>query len=331
MQSSDSGLTRVGGSVRGANDPSLLRFVADLYFIRDWSEARIAKLLGCSRSKVSRLISAARAQGIVQIALVPEPKILEPLAEELASAIGISVSITPGQSSEAAASGRICAVAAAPMIAGELPTEGVIGVAGGYTVSTLVDALPRASRPGLVVVPIVGSYYVQDSNLDVNAVASSLARTLGASGRRILAPGLRDSLDTKMALLQDSTVRATTALWSQLDFVLVGVSGSPHDHPGYPTVMDQLDGDGRRRLAAKGVVGEVAGHLLGRDGSIVEDEWTSRALSIPFDLLRSFQRVVGVSAGSAKIDGIVAAVRSGVLKRLITDEPTARAILKLER
>jgi deoxyribonucleoside regulator len=329
VDSSEPGSARVGESIGGVGDASLLRFVADLYFVREWTEARIAKLLGCSRSKVSRLLSAARAQGIVRVTLVPEPKILEPLARELASAIGIAVGITAGQAADSAASGRICAVAAAPMIADELPTEGIIGVAGGYTVSTLVESLPRVSRPGLIVVPIVGSYYVHDSNLDVNAVASSLARALGASAQRILAPGLLDSLDTKMALLQDSTVRVTTALWTRLDFVLVGVSGPPHDRPGYPTVMDQLDAAGRRRLAAKGVVGEVAGHLLARDGSIVEDEWTSRALSIPFDLLRSFPRVVGVSAGVAKVDGIAAAVRSGVLKRLITDEPTARAILRL--
>jgi len=308
-------------------DSSLLRLVAELYYVRDWNEQSIARLLGFSRSKVSRLLTTARSEGIVQITLTPETSVLDPLSAEVAGSLGIPVRLTPGRAVDSASAGRLCAVAAAPLIAADLPQEGVVGVAGGYTVSALVDALAPMSRPGVTVVPIVGSYYVQDSNLDVNAVASALGRHLGASSRRILAPGLLDSLDTKMALLQDSAVRATTELWQQLDLVVLGVSGSPTDRPGYATVMDQLDAGGRARLHAKGVVGEVAGHLLSADGTLVEDEWTSRALSIPVELVRDCRRVVAIAVGEAKVPAIVASVKAGLVKLLYTDESTARAIL----
>lgn len=327
MQSGEAGKGRASSEGAGAGNGALLRLVAELYFVRDWPEAKIAELFGCSRSKVSRLLSAARRDGIVQITIAQDPELLGPLASQLSDALGAETTVTPGHE-EAASSGRLCAVASAPLIAAELPSEGVIGVAGGYTVSALVDALPKRELPGITVVPIVGSYHVHDSYPDVNEIAGNLARRLQASARRILAPGLFDSADTKLALLQDSTLRATTELWGHLDLVLVGISGSPRDRPGYPTVMDQLDTEGRSRLEAKGVVGEVAGHLLRSDGALIEDEWTSRALSIPFELLRASKRVIGLASGPNKVTSIIACARSGVLSRLFTDESTARCILR---
>ena len=312
-----------------SGDGSLLRLVAELYYRREWGQVQIAEVLGCSASKVSRLLAAARAQGIVQITIEPDSGSLRPLARQLSEALGVEATVTPGREGDPIAAGRMCAVAAAPLVATELPIEGVIGIAGGHTISALVNALPRVERPGLTVVPIVGSYHVKESFLDVNEIAGNLARQLHATAQRILAPGLLDSAATRLVLLEDSAVRATTAFWSHLDYVLVGVSGAPGDRPGYPTVMEQLSEDGLRRLEGKGVAGEVAGHLFGFDGTLVEDEWTSRALSIPFELLLASKQVAGVAAGSSKVNSLIACSRTGVLDRLFTDEPTARAILQV--
>jgi DNA-binding transcriptional regulator LsrR (DeoR family) len=311
----------------GLTDASLLRFVAELYYLREWGQAEIADMLGCSVSKVSRLLGSARAQGIVQITVEPDPSALRPLAHQLSDALGVEAVVTPGREGDPMVSGRMCAVAAAPLVAAELPVDGVIGIAGGFTVSALVSALPRIERPGLTVVPIVGSYHVTESFLDVNEIAGNLARHLHAAAQRILAPGLLDSAATRLVLLEDSAVRATTAFWSRLDYVLVGVSGAPGDRPGYPTVMEQLSAEGLQRLEAKGVAGEVAGHLFRFDGTLAEDEWTSRALSIPFELLSASKRVAAVAAGPSKINSVIACSRTGVLDALFTDEPTARAIL----
>ena len=311
----------------GPGDPSLLRLVADLYYVREWGQALIAELLGCSTSKVSRMLTLARAQGIVRVTVEPDPRTLEPLARELSDALDVEATVTPGRNVDGLSAGRLCAVAAAPLVAAELPVQGVIGTAGGHTIGALVEGLPQLQRPQLVVVPIVGSYLVQESVLDVNEIAASMARRLHASAQRLLAPGLLDSAATKLALLEDSAVRATTAYWDHLDYVLVGVSGAPRNRPGYSTVMDQLSEDGLRRLDDKGVAGEVAGHLFTVDGALVEDEWTTRAISIPFDLLLRCGRVAAVAAGPTKVDSLIGCARAGVLHRLFTDEPTARAIV----
>ncbi|MGD0862132.1 MAG: sugar-binding domain-containing protein [Candidatus Limnocylindrales bacterium] len=310
-------------------DRSLMRLAAELYYVRGWSQAEISRLLRVSISTVSRLLAQARAEGIVQITVERDPSELIPLATELADALSVRVTLTPGRTSNPAVAARVCAVAAAPAVADEVPTSGVLGTAGGYTIAALAEALPRMDRPELTVVPIAGGLHASvPPLLDINGVTDRIAAQLGASTRRLLAPGLLDSLAMKEALLEDSLVKVTTELWSRLDCVLVGVSGMPESNPGYPTVMDQLDGDIRRRLIAKGVVGEIAGHPFTIDGSLIEDDWASRLLCISFDVLRRSGPVIVVAAGSHKAQSIIGCVRTGVVGHLYTDELTAAAIME---
>jgi DNA-binding transcriptional regulator LsrR (DeoR family) len=328
-----------GGAPRSeAAEPTslreMMRLVAQLYYVRELGQPEIAALTGFSISKVSRLLSAARAAGVVRISVEGAPSAPTPLARALSDALGVEAWVTPGHETAPALAARLCAVAAAPRLLEELPHEGSIGLTGGYTVESLVNALPAGSsgsRPRLVVVPLVGGWDSSNPHLNSNEIARHMAERIGAGVRLLHAPGLLDNEATTAALLSDSAVTATTRYWGELKLALVGMSGAPRYAPGYGTVMDRLDEAGRNRLAGKGAVGDVAGHLVRLDGSFVEDEWERRTISIPIETLRRVPRVVGIAAGSNKVETIVAGSRTGLLHVLITDEPTAAAALELLR
>ena len=307
----------------------MMRLVAELYYVRQLGQPEIAALTGFSISKVSRLLAAARAAGVVRISVDGASDDPPPLARALSAALGVEVWVTPGHETGPALAARLCGVAAAPRLAEELPDDGAIGLTGGYTVEALVSALPSTSRPKTVVVPLVGGWDSSNPHLNSNEIARRLAERLGASVRLLHAPGLLDSESTTAALLADSAVTATTRFWGELRLALVGMSGAPRQIPGYATVMDRLDDAGRARLAGRGAVGDVAGHLVRLDGSFVQDEWERRTISIPIATLRAVPRVVGIAAGSNKVETIVAGARTGLLHLLITDEPTATAALAL--
>jgi DNA-binding transcriptional regulator LsrR (DeoR family) len=328
----------------GASDPAsaseateatsqreMMRLVAQLYYVRELGQPEIATLTGFSISKVSRLLASARAAGVVRISVEGAPSEPTALARALSEALGVASWVTPGHETSPALAARLCAVAAAPRLAEELPDEGAIGLTGGYTVESLVAALPAGSRPKAVVVPLVGGWDSSNPHLNSNEIARRMAERIGASARLLHAPGLLDNEATTAALLSDSAVTATTRFWGELRLALVGMSGAPRFAPGYGTVMDRLDQDGRARLTDKGAVGDVAGHLVRLDGSFVQDEWERRTISIPIDTLRTVPRVVGIAAGANKIETIVAGARTGLLHLLITDEPTAAAALELVR
>jgi len=331
MPSEAAGSPEFAGSdtLEASSQREMMRLVAQLYYVRELGQPDIANLTGFSISKVSRLLAAARAAGVVRISVEGAPSVPTPLARKLSEALGLEVWVTPGHETAPALAARLCGVAAAPRLADELPAEGVIGLTGGYTVESLVAALPSASRPMAVVVPLVGGWDSSNPHLNSNEIARHMAERIGAGVRLLHAPGLLDSEATTLALLSDSAVTATTRFWDELRLALVGMSGAPRFSPGYGTVMDRLDEDGRARLAEKGAVGDVAGHLVRLDGSFVQDEWERRTISIPIETLRRVPRVVGIAAGTNKIETIVAGARTGLLNLLITDEPTAAAALEL--
>ena len=318
-------------SSEATSQREMMRLVAQLYYVRELGQPEIAALTGFSISKVSRLLSAARSAGVVRISVEGVPSEPTALARALSEALRVEAWVTPGQETSPALAARLCAVAAAPRLAQELPEEGAIGLTGGYTVESLVAALPPASHAGAVVVPLVGGWDSSNPHLNSNEIARHMAERIGAGVRLLHAPGLLDNEATTAALLSDSAVTATTRFWSELRLALLGMSGAPRFAPGYGTVMDRLDDAGRARLADKGAVGDVAGHLVRLDGSFVQDEWERRTISIPIETLRTVPRVVAIAAGSNKVETIVAGARTGLLHLLITDEPTAAAALELVR
>ena len=322
-------LTRVGRARAAGSDRELMRLVAELYYLRDLTQPEIARLTGFSVSKVSRLLAQARAGGIVRISVEP-PAVVEPgVAGAIAERFGVEVHLTPGGDPHPSVAARLCGLGAADVVARALPQAGVVGITGGYTIGALVSAMPRLERPGLTVVPLVGGWDTRNPHLDCNELARRFADRLSADVRFLHAPGMLDSEETKLALLRDSGIAATTRYWERLALAIVGTSGGPLARPGYGTVMDRLDDAGRRRLAEKEVVGDLGGHLFRADGSFVDDEWSRRTIAIPIELLRRTPRIVLVAAGSNKVEAIVGALRSGLVHVLVTDPPTAQAVLQL--
>lgn len=312
-----------------AADRAVMRLVAELYYARDLRQPEIAEMTGFSVSKVSRMLAQARELGVVRISVEPRTEEQPAIARELGDRFGVEVWLTPGRETEPSAAARLCGVAAADRVAAWIPSSGALGIAGGYTIDALASALPRRSLADLTVVPVVGGWDSRNRYLDVNELARRIADRLGAQVHYLHAPGMLDDEETKEALLRDSGVAATTSHWARLDAALLGVSGGPTLAPGYGTVMDRLDDVSRRRLVGFGVVGDVSGHLLRTDGSIVEDEWSRRTISISIDELRRVTKVILVAAGSNKRESLLGALRSGIASHLVTDRATAEGILRL--
>lgn len=317
-----------GGQPAGAPDDEMARLVAELYWVRGHSQSSIAELTGYSISKVSRVLAHARAAGIVRISVQPTADQLAELAGRLAKALSIEdAHLTPGHTDDPGRATRLCAVASAPRMAEMIPEAGVLGLAGGYTISALVDALPQRSSPRLTIVPLVGSLDPATPYLDINELARRAAERLACRYLRLPAPGRVDSVSLKRALLDDSGIKRTTEYWDRLTVALLGISVGPLADPGYTTVMERLEDPERHRLVQRGVAGDMMGHLFMLDGTIVPDRSSDLSVAAPIEALRNAALVVAIAAGPQKVDGIIGACRTGLIHVLITDEPTANEIL----
>jgi DNA-binding transcriptional regulator LsrR (DeoR family) len=80
-------------------------------------------------------------------------------------------------------------------------------------------------------------------------------------------------------------------------------------------------------LRSQGVVGEICGCYFDSNGHFCDTEMLKRTIAVPFETLRRVPLVIAVASGVAKAEAIVGALRTGVVKVLITDELCAQAIL----
>ena len=67
-------VTGEGATAHGAGrfPPALMHAAATLYYVKDETQADVARSLGISRATVSRLLAEARRLGIVRIEVLPQ-------------------------------------------------------------------------------------------------------------------------------------------------------------------------------------------------------------------------------------------------------------------
>ncbi len=220
-------------------------------------------------------------------------------------------------------------VIAAEYVGSILETGMRLGVA---SWSTTISNVARALEPGSV------------SNLSVAALAGGVSDpVLGAEQRELVtfvaglypdsiafylhAPLILDSPAVREALVAESSVRAALAAAAQSTVGLVGIGElSSQATVVRASVVSREDAVG---LTKAGVVGSLCGHFFdaqGRPAGHLEP----RTIALTWEELRRIPRVIAVAYGPEKIDAIAGALRSGVVHILVSDMPTATALLALE-
>ena len=82
-----------------------------------------------------------------------------------------------------------------------------------------------------------------------------------------------------------------------------------------------------RALLAAGAVGDLLVHPFDAAGRFVAPDLGERAMAITVDQLRRVPRVVAVAAGESKAAAIAGALRTGVIRILVTDAAAATRLL----
>lgn len=304
----------------------LLFRVAELYYLQDRTQEQIAQALKISRPHVSRLLKRARRAGIVTISVRP------PFGHSTALAEGIR-RVFPLRDVLVVPSGVAPLARVAEAAAGYLPSriqrDSMVGVSWGRTVRMIADSLPNDPRRSVEVVPLVGGMGPVGEALHANEIARRFASRLGGKYYVLNAPAMAESVGAHGMLVRDGTVRAILERAGKVDVAVVGiggmVSGSTLVQSGY------LKPDHLRRLTALGAVGDICSRFFGRDGSPCRSSITERVVGIELNDLRQLPWVVGAAAGTEKATAILGALRGGYINVLITDEATARAVLRAAR
>ena len=309
------------------NRASLLLEVARMYWDEGLGQTEIARRTGYSRPTISRMLAEARRVGVVTVTVAHPIERLMALEKRLVDAFGLKTArvseATPGNGSDI---GPDVARTAADLLLESCGPHSVIAVSNGRAVAAVVHHTPERSWPSSTAVAMLGSVGESFNTEDGPDVCRNLSLRLGGRFRSLTVPLVFDSLTLARAVREEDQVATTLELAARSDIALTGV-GTVGTSVS-PLLRRWMTPEVVRECRERGVVAHVCGHHLDAGGRHVHTALCDRTLCLDPDRLREIPLVVGVAAGPDKIVAIRAALRGGYLSALVTDEATARAVLK---
>lgn len=301
--------------------------VAQLYYLEDFTQERIARRFGFSRSSVSRMLKEARASGLVEIRIRSPLKAADGVGCELGSRLGLReclVLASTGRGASGDVSGDLGAFGAKYLR--ETVADGdVVGVGWSSAVHDVISSGNLLGKRGVTVVQLIGSLGGFVPDLDGASIIGSFARALGARQYFLQAPIIVTDAAVRDGLLRDRHIARTLELAGRADVTIVGVGTIDRNSGQYRA--GYLDDGDLETIAGRGAIGEICGSYFSRDGSRVALEMNGRTVGLDFEGLKKAPTRVAMGWGVRKALANIGAARSGLVNVLITDEGTAREML----
>ncbi|MDR0504353.1 MAG: transcriptional regulator [Bifidobacteriaceae bacterium] len=307
-----------------------LQLAAELYYLQDYTMETIGHRLGLSRSSVSRLLKAARQEGLVTIRLnAPAARRLG-LAAKIQERFGVEahvVSLT--DDADAYQSLDDVALAAARLLAMWVDSQTILGVAWGTTTTAIARHLQPKSAPGAIVVQLNGAANTRSSGITyAGSIISRFADAFGATVLDFPVPAFFDFAETKNLMWRERSIRRVLDVAARADIALFSVGSLTGPLPSHVYSAGYFEQADLETLRAEGVVGDVCTVLLRRDGSYADIDLNRRASGPNPQQLKLIPRRLCAVAGPAKLAPLLAALRAGVATHLVVDEGLARRLVK---
>jgi DNA-binding transcriptional regulator LsrR (DeoR family) len=308
-----------------AEEVELLTRVASLYYLEDATQAEIAAALGLSRPKVARLLSKARAEGIVEISIRTHPALNLPLEAELAQRFGLTQAILVADQPNEQLQRMLAARAVAELLARLLPDQGVVAVGMGRNVGAVSEQLLSPLQRACTFVSAIGGSPQVGENVNSGDACRRLAERFGGRAEILYAPPYADSIRSRTAFMKHADIRETLDHSAGARFAIVGVGDARDDGPvvqmGCFSTLDMA------RMRKAGAVGDILGFFFDLAGEPVADSVCDRVVGLGSEQLRAIPQVIAMASEPNKEQAVLGALRTGVVDVMVTSLETGRWVL----
>jgi lsr operon transcriptional repressor len=298
-------------------DEALLARVAWLYYNDGLTQSEVGKLLGIPRIKVSRLLEAGRTSGLVQLRINSRQQGCLELEARVRQQFGLSDCRVIPESTSEDINMRV-GQAAAQYLMQKLQPGDSLSVGWGETVTHSIRMLGyTAQERGIGLYSLTGGVrtYVEGMR------EANWHRNVNI----IPAPLVLSTPVLAQALTQEPSVSSLISKALEADYKLVGIGGLSETATvvtqGYlaPSEIDPL-----RRSGARG---DILCHFYDRNGRDISLPLHDRVVGVNLEQLRQSEKVIAAAGGPTKTGPILSALRGEIIDILVTDEPTALALL----
>jgi len=156
---------------------------------------------------------------------------------------------------------------------------------------------------------------------------SDLASKLGGKSLSLHAPAVTDSPQERENLLALRQVREVLDLTNQAQIALIGIGAIRPATASMFQFASMSEADIRAITDNKKAAGEILLRVIDEFGEELDTNLNQRIVGLELEALKKIPLTIGVATTQEKVMPIVAALRGGYLKVLVTDEETAKEVL----
>ena len=311
---------------------NFLAQVATWYYQDELSQSEIATRIGRSRSMVSRLLTEAREEGLVEIRIHFPLKRDAGLEKRLEQTFGLTQARVLAEAPDDydLLLKRLGGLGALELQ--EHLHDGMdIGISWGTAVHAVVQAMSANPLRDVQVVQIIGATDSDDPAINVNVdgpeLARMLAQKLDGAYRFLHAPLIVEDETVARSLRQQKSIAKTLAQAAEADVILLGIGSLD---PAFSSLWrtGYLNMEELSNLRELGAVGDILAQPLDAFGRPLDHPITRRIIGLNLESLRTTPTIIALAGGLIKAPAILAALRGGYVNILITDAAAASSVLE---
>lgn len=293
--------------------------VAILYYEKHRTQSEIANIMNLSRQTVSKVLSEAIKENVVEIKIHNPEITCKELEQEICNFFNIRDVVVCGVSKDDEELCQLMTVKKAVDYIVPLVERGnqKIAISWGRTIQLLISELYNINTQDDVVFPLFGATDQEQAYFMSNELARGFADKIGAKVKYAWFPYRPDSVHDCELFRKTSYYKKLYDLWNDIDIAIVGIGNRD-----ILKIFGDIFGYNDKSTSA---VGDISTHFFDEDGNIVE--LYEHTLCAGKENLKSAKQTIAIACGKDKTEAIIGALHTGMVDTLITDEYTAKYIV----
>ena len=323
--------TKMSSEITSVEQLRMIAKVAQMYHSQSMRQTDIAKLLGVSQARVSRILSSAEQLGIVRTKVVSPDGLFPEQEQMLEKLYGLSQVhvVAVDQFSKSEASDEL-----GKALASVLEVMPLEGLSIGFTPwSRSLRHLAREFSPSQkisakAVVELMGGVGPPAVQHEATVATDLFAKATGAEVMFLRAPSVVKSKELASSIIDnDPHAKIALQLMNNLDIALLGLGSCEIVPP--MEAGNNFPSEAQLQAAMNsGAVGQINLRFFDSNGKPVRTELDELVLGITHEQMMSTPIRIGVAGGEAKRDALRAALKGKLINVLVTDYSDAEYLIE---
>ncbi|MDD2981343.1 MAG: sugar-binding domain-containing protein [Hespellia sp.] len=302
--------------------------VARMYYQDNMNQSEISDSLELSKSKVSRLLTKAKEDGIVRIQIKsPGESNIQELSFRIKEKFGIPdviISDSPYEDPSMNLNYTISKIA--PYFQSFLRDKDKMGVSWGYTLLKLAGEIQSVPLLDSSIHQITGNLDNADATNFAHEIVRRFASKLDITQLKTLpCPVIVENPIIVDLLLHDSKISKVMEEVNNIDIAFPNIGTLTSNNclclSGYVSVGQLHD------MQRKGAVGCICCHFIDKDGKIIDLDFEARTISIQLESLKNARHSFMCVTNEEKIPALIGCLKAGYINVLALDLLTAEKLL----